>query len=156
MKQPIEQMQDLIIFQGYLQDKYNITNSEIYDIEYRLRINLMKQKNNRNLMNEDIKKYPIYIITKVGQLKQVFNIKSTEDYTHYLYNLHHYIPKSQFVGNEKWYQDRGIEQKLILMSIQLHEQVHNQAIKNLSDEEFEKRYKISKWDLIFNKKFSKY
>lgn len=116
----------------------------------------MKQKLDKKTMNEDIKKYPVYIITKAGQLKRVFYIQSTDDYNHYLYNLHHYIPKSQFVGSEKWYQDRGIEQKLILMSIQLHEQVHNQAIKNLSDEEFEKRYKISKWDLIFNKKYSKY
>ena len=101
----------------------------------------MKQKLDKKTMNEDIKKYPVYIITKAGQLKRVFYIQSTDDYNHYLYNLHHYIPKSQFVGNEKWYQDRGIEQKLILMSIQLHEQVHNQAIKNLSDEEFENRKK---------------
>ena len=63
---------------------------------------------------------------------------------------------SSYTGNEEWYQERGIEQKLILMSIKLHEQLHNQAVKVLSDEEFLEKYKISKYELIFNKKFSQY
>ena len=42
------------------------------------------------------------------------------------------------------------------MSIQLHEQLHFQAIKNLTDEEFKTKYKISRYELIFNKKYSNY
>lgn len=37
-----------------------------------------------------------------------------------------------------------------------HEQVELRAVKNLTDEDFEEKYKISRWELIFNKKHSKY
>ena len=42
------------------------------------------------------------------------------------------------------------------MSIPLHEQLHYQAIKNLTDKEFKARYKISRYELIFSKKYSNY
>lgn len=106
-------------------------------------------------MNEDIKQYPIYKLVN-GKLIQIYWIKSTDDYDHYLYNLHHYIKKKQYEKNKQWYDDREINQKLILLPVQLHEQVHNQAIKNLSDSEFEKIYKISRWELLFNRKYTLY
>lgn len=106
-------------------------------------------------MNNDIKKYPIYKLLN-GKLIKVLWIKSTDDYNHSLYNLHHYILRKQYEKNKQWYIDRNIEQKLILLPIAVHEQVHNQAIKNLSDEEFEKVYKISRWELFFNKRYSIY
>lgn len=106
-------------------------------------------------MNKEIEKYPIFFINTSGQLIRTYKIKNTQDYSH-SYNLHHYIPYSDYERNKKWYEERGIKQKLILMSIQLHEQLHNQAIKNLSDSEFLARYKISKYELIFNKRYSKY
>src|SRR5699024_1914864 len=101
------------------------------------------------------KLYPIYIF-KDGLLLPTKQITSTKDYNHYTHNLHHYIKKAVYDKNKEWYIDRGINQKLILLPEQLHEQVHNQAIKNLSDAEFEKVYKISRWELLFNRKYSKY
>lgn len=106
-------------------------------------------------MNEEIRKYPIYILKK-GKLEPYHYIKSTNDYNHYEYNLHHFIEFKHYSKNEQWFKDRGIEQKLILLPISIHEQVHHQAIKNLSDSEFEKAYKISRWKLVFNKKYSVY
>ena len=115
----------------------------------------MSSKIPPKLMNKEIERYPIYIINTSGKLIQTNRIKSTRDYSHQL-NLHHYIPYSDYERNKQWYIERGIGQKLILMSIQLHEQLHNQAIKNLTDEEFKAKYKISKYELIFNKKYSQY
>ena len=106
-------------------------------------------------MNDDILKYPIYVFRN-GKLKRTFRIKSTDDYDHYLFNLHHYIEKQHYESNKQWYEDRGIKQFLILLPVVIHEQLHGNAIKNLSDEEFKSRYKISKWDLLFNRKYSGY
>ena len=106
-------------------------------------------------MNKDIQKYDIFCLQN-GKLKPVNWIQSVDDYNHNTLNLHHYIEKQHYDGNKKWYEERGISQKLILLPIPIHEQVHNIAIKNLSDFEFQKRFKISRWDLIFNKRHTKY
>lgn len=107
-------------------------------------------------MNEDIKEFDIFILTKSGQLKKINWIKSTDDYNHYMLNLHHYIPRHDFNKNRKWYEERKIKQKLILMPISMHEQVHNQAVHNLSDDDFYGWYKVDRWELVFNRKHSKY
>lgn len=112
----------------------------------------MKKK---TTMNEDILKYPIFVFDN-GRLFLTERIKSTNDYNHYTHNLHHYIPKQQYEKNESWFVVRGIKQKLILVPISMHEQIHNQAVVNLSDDDFYGRYKINRWDLIFNRKHSKY
>lgn len=110
----------------------------------------------KSSMNDDIKEFDIFRLTKSGRLIKIDWIKSTDDYNHYLAHLHHYIPKHDFNKNRHWYEERGIKQKLILVSIILHEHIHNIGIKTLSDEEFEQKYKISRWELIFNRKHSKY
>jgi hypothetical protein len=107
-------------------------------------------------INNEIKKYPIYVLATTGTLIRCRAIKSVLDYDHSSYHLHHYIPKGAYYRNKQWYADRGIEQELILMPISIHEQVHNQAVKNLTDTEFEQKYKISRWELVFNKKHTKY
>lgn len=107
-------------------------------------------------MNEDIRNYPIYQLTPYGALVPIDWINSVNDYNHSIFHLHHYIEKHHYNKNKQWYKDRDIEQKLILMTIPIHEQLHNIAIRTLSDEEFKQRYRISKWDLIFNRKHSKY
>ena len=107
-------------------------------------------------MDKDIKRFPLFQLTPQGSLIPIQWISSIGDYNHSVYHLHHYIQKQYYDKNEKWYKERGIKQKLILMPIKVHEQVHSQAIRTLSDEEFLKRYRISKWDLIFNRKYSKY
>lgn len=107
-------------------------------------------------MNEDIKLYPIYRVTRSGELKQIHNINSTADYNHYTHNLHHYIPKQHYEKNKSWYAERKIEQKLILVPISMHEQIHGQGIHSLNDDDFEGWYNISRWELVFNRKFSRY
>ncbi len=109
----------------------------------------------KSTMSEDIKKYPIYTVIK-GKLIKLNNIKSTADYNHYSHNLHHFIPGQQYEKNKSWFKERGVEQKLLLIPIAMHEHIHNQGVFILSDDDFEVCYKISRWDLIFNRKYSKY
>lgn len=105
-------------------------------------------------MQNDIKKYPIYKLTN-GKLESI-TIEDLNEYDHYNYNLHHYIKKQDYERNGQWFKDRSIEQKLILLSVKCHEQVHFQAVKNLADDDFMLCYGISRWELIFNRKHSKY
>lgn len=128
---------------------YNITNSDIYDIEYWLDENEREFYQMAKIMNEEIAKYPIYMVNKLGGLVRIHNIKSTNDYNHYKCNLHHYIPYHQYIKKPEWYEQQGIQQKLILMSIPMHEQLHNQAIRMMTDSEFYRRYRIEKSKLIY-------
>jgi hypothetical protein len=105
-------------------------------------------------MNDDIKKYPVYALSNQGLVP--IEITSTNDYNHMTHQLHHFIKQQSYNGNKDWYDNKGIEQKLILLPNFVHEQVHQQAIKNLTDEEFEEKFKISRWELIFNRRHSNY
>lgn len=106
-------------------------------------------------MNDDIKEFGVFGLTHYGTLVPV-PIYSTDDYNHLTHHIHHYIRQGAYAGNKDWYDKRGIKQKLILVPIYLHEQVHNTAVKNLTDTEFEQKFKISRWDLVFNRRYSKY
>ena len=105
-------------------------------------------------MQEDIQRYPIYGLSD-GRLIPL-SIANVSQYNHYTHNLHHFIKKGDYARNKAWYQERGIQQKLILLPIFLHEQVHLQAVKNLSDAEFLDKYKISRWELLFNRRHTEY
>lgn len=105
-------------------------------------------------MNEDIQRYPTYALSGQGLVPiQIFSIT---DYNHRTHNLHHFIKQQEYKRNKAWFDDRGIEQKLILLPIWLHEQVHLTAVKNMTDEEFKDKFKVSRWDLIFNRRYSEY
>lgn len=133
----------------------NLTSEEYEEAIKRIVDSMEKPKKKKpKVMNDEIKKYPIYMLNTSGQLIQVNNIKSTNDYNHNQFALHHYIPYQSYIKNQKWYEENGINQKLILMSHICHEHIHNIGIKTLSDEEFESKYKISKWKLIYNTKHS--
>lgn len=107
-------------------------------------------------MNEDIAKYGVYSLTHNGEIIPS-GIKSTADYNHQTHHIHHYIRQGAYAGNKDWYDRRGIKQKLILLPVWLHHIVHNDpAGASVSDEEFEKRFKISRWDLVFNRRYSRY
>lgn len=105
-------------------------------------------------MNEDIQQFDIFGLSD-GQLIPL-SIENVKQYNHFTHNLHHYIKKGDYARNKKWYDERGIKQKLILLPIFLHEQVHNQAVKNLTDEQFLEQYKISRWQLLFNRRHTEY
>lgn len=102
-------------------------------------------------MREDIGLYPIYGLSD-GKLIPL-SLENLNQYNHYTHNLHHYIKKGDYARNKAWYQERGIKQKLILLPIYLHLAVHSSpASPNISDEQFEEKFKISKWNLLFNRK----
>lgn len=153
---PLEEMFYILIRQRILKEKYKISNSDIYDMEYRINELEREFKMRKHDMNKDIQQYEIFILNRSGKLVKTNRIKSTNDYNHYLFNLHHFIEKQHYESNKQWYEDRGIKQFLILLPVFVHEQLHGIAIKNLTDEEFKARYKISKWALLFNRKYSSY
>lgn len=153
---PLEEIKDLLIRKRILEQKYNITGEDIYKINYKISEIEREFNMRKHDMNEDLKKYPVYALTRSGELIQIFWIKTVDDYNHYYYNLHHYIKKQHYEDNKQWYDERGIKQKLIYMPIKIHEQLHGQAIKNLTDEQFKATFNISKWALFFNKKYSRY
>lgn len=103
-------------------------------------------------MNADIQEFGVHIIKKGRLIKHPF-IKSTEDYNHFTHNIHHYIKSSKYFKNQDWYKQRGIKQKLILMTIRMHEDLE---IYPTSDEKFFQKYKIERKELLFNKKWSEY
>lgn len=105
-------------------------------------------------MNDDIKKYPVFGLCQEGLVK--IELESTDDYNHFTHHLHHYIKQQSYKGNKQWFDDRGIEQKLILMPVNVHLQVHLIANKNLTDAEFKKKYHIGRWELLFNRHHTSY
>lgn len=103
-------------------------------------------------MNEDIALYGVYGLTMYGDLVRV-PIFTTDDYNHYTHQLHHYIKQQDYKKNREWFEERGIKQKLILLPIWLHMLVHNSpGSMVLSDEDFKKKIKINRYDLLFNRK----
>jgi hypothetical protein len=116
---------------------------------------IKEKKLSKKIMNEEIKRHPVYVLNILGQLIPAAWIKSTDDYDHSQFNLHHFIEFQHYKKHSDWYEKQGIKQKLILIRIKTHEQLHFIAIKNLTDEEFEKRYRISRWDLIYSRKHTK-
>ena len=104
-------------------------------------------------MNAEISKYPIYRIIK-GKIERYTEIESTKDYNHCTMHLHHFV--KDFEKNRHWYEMHRVEQKLFLIPIEMHEQVHNNGIKPMTDEEFKNTYGISRWELVFNRKHSCY
>lgn len=153
---PKDEIRNLIIRMRFLKRTYEITEAEIYDIRWYLDQLERSFNMKKSTMNDDIKEFDIFRLLPSGKLQQIFYINSTADYNHYTHNLHHYIKKQHYDKNKSWYEERGIKQKLILLPISTHEQVHNQAIENLSDDDFYGFYKISRWDLLFNKKHTEY
>lgn len=107
-------------------------------------------------MAKEIEKYKdsIYLLNPAGKLIKI-QINSLSDYNHSKCELHHFIQYHAYIQNPQWYEDRGIKQKLILVSKICHEHIEDRGIKILSDKEFEQKYKISRWKLIFNKNHMK-
>lgn len=101
-------------------------------------------------LNKDIAEFGVYIIQN-NKLLFCPNIKTKEDYTHGLYDLHHFIKDQDYQRNKDWYIKNGIKQKLILLPRQMHIHLEN-PIYALSKKQFFEKYKIKKEELLFNKK----
>ena len=111
------------------------------------------RKNQPKDMKKEIELYKdeIYLLNTSGKLIKI-NINSLEQYNHSRCELHHFIQYQAYVQNSEWYEERGIKQKLILVSKICHEHIENRGIKVLTDEEFFNRYKIRRSELLFSKK----
>lgn len=93
------------------------------------------------MMNDDIKKFPVYGLSTQGLVP--IEIHSTEDYNHYTHHLHHYIKQQDWKRNQKWFEERRIEQKLILLPVQCHLDLHA-CLSN-----FEDKWGISRDKLLY-------
>lgn len=128
--------------------------SEYYKLKDKLSLNEVEKFDMKNpTMNDDIKKYGVLGLTHNGELVPI-PVYSTADYDHLTHQIHHYIKQQNYSteSQKKWFADRGIEQKLILLPIWVHLIVHNSPSgRNLSDKEFEKRFNISRHKLLFNR-----
>lgn len=96
------------------------------------------------MMNDDIRKYPIYGLSSQGLVP--IEILSTDDYNHNTHHMHHYIKQQDYRRNKKWYDERGINQKLILLPVQCHNDLHN-CVRN-----FKEKYGIERSELLYGAK----
>lgn len=96
------------------------------------------------MMNDDIKEFSVYGLSTQGLVP--IEIHSTEDYNHYTHHLHHYIKQQDWKRNQKWFEERGIKQKLILLPVQVHIDLH----ACVSD--FKKKYNIDRSKLLFSRR----
>ena len=92
-------------------------------------------------MNEDIAKYPVFMVNPNGKLKQI-RIESTDDYNHYEFELHHFVPQSIRKTQPELYERIVHLQKLILLPKDVHHSIH--AGKGYRG--------LAWWELVFNRK----
>lgn len=96
-------------------------------------------------MNDDIKEFPIFMVNRNGNLKQIYTIKSTDDYNHIAFELHHFIPKTIGKINKELYNRLKPMQRLFLLPKEVHQKLHGSA------ESFD--YNGFKWyDLLFSRR----
>lgn len=104
-------------------------------------------------MQKEIERFndSIYLLNKSGGLVKIY-LTTLNQYNHSNCELHHYIPYSDYVQRPKWYEDRGIKQKLILVSKVCHEHIEHRGIEVLTDEEFYRKYHIRRSELLFKRR----
>lgn len=96
-------------------------------------------------MNEDIAKYPKYMVTFDKCLIPANWITSTSSYNH-CYELHHFVRKSIRKNSPDFYDRVEHLQKLILMPAQM-----NKDLETMGEESFYKKYEMNKNDLVFSR-----
>lgn len=101
-------------------------------------------------LDEDIKEFGVYGVRN-GRIFPMPNIQSKADYTHGLYDLHHFIKAQEYRRNRKWYEAHGIKQKLFYIRRIMH--IHLESpMYELPEVKFWEVYGIPKSRLLFNKK----
>lgn len=103
----------------------------------------------KKIMNEEIKKYKgeIYAFTDGKIIKLPF-IDNTNDYNHSTFEMHHYVPFTDWELNTKNVRSK-VDQKLILIPKVMHQHLEN-PIYRLSPEKFEQVYGIKPQLLLFD------
>lgn len=102
------------------------------------------------IMADELKRYDTYLLNTKGNLIKIY-LTSLNDYDHNRYELHHFIQYQAYVQNPEWYKERGIKQKLILVSKICHEHIENRGIKVLTDDEFYNKYHIKRSELLYRR-----
>lgn len=97
-------------------------------------------------MNEDIKKYPVFMVHNRGLVPAQW-IQSTANYNHYVYQLNHFVRKSIRKNNPNFYERVEHLQKLILMPSQM-----NYDLETMGEDAFFKKWEMDKNKLVFNRK----
>lgn len=97
-------------------------------------------------MNDDIRKYPCFMVYN-GLVVPALWLENTENYNHYCYDLHHFIRQSVRKNSPDFYKRVEHLQRLILMPKQM-----NLDLEELGAEDFYKKWKVDKDNLVFNRK----
>lgn len=97
-------------------------------------------------MNDDIKEFPVYILY-AGKLQEAEWVKETGSYDHYNWQMHHYVKQQTWRRNKEKLKKQGVEQKLILLPIQCHLDLH--ACKS----NFEEKWHIKRKELLYGAKY---
>jgi hypothetical protein len=100
-------------------------------------------------IKEDLQKYQLYVYEN----RKLIPIEPVESYNPYMCNIHHFIKQQQYRRNPQWFKDRGIEQKLFLISVKMHEDLEVYPIDN---DKFYDKYGVKRSDMLFNRKWSTY
>ena len=96
-------------------------------------------------MNDDIKKYPCYMIYE-QTIHPAPWIVDTESYNHHVYDLHHFIRQSVRKNSPDFYARVENLQKLILMPKGM-----NHDLETMGADGFRKKYNMDKDKLVFNR-----
>jgi hypothetical protein len=98
-------------------------------------------------MNDDLEKYELFGISSKGYLYPVITVKTTDDYNHYMFHIHHFVRKSIRKNYPKDYKRFEPYQKLIIMPKEM-----NLDLETMGESAFYEKYKINKFDLVFDRK----
>lgn len=74
-------------------------------------------------MNDDIKEFPVFLLY-AGTLQNADWVTNTESYDHYNWQLHHFVKQQEWKRNADKLKAKGVEQKLFLLPIQCHLDLH--------------------------------
>ena len=96
-------------------------------------------------MNEDIKKYPIFLLSN-GKLRRIYNVKSTDDYNHFILELHHFLGQTIRKNDPEFYKKVEHLQKLIFLKKDTH-----RGLPNYTDKKCLTETGMNKRDLMFIK-----
>ena len=96
-------------------------------------------------MNDDIKKYPIFIVA-ARKLKPAVGIENTDCYNHLFIHAHHFVRKTIRKNSPEFYAKVEHLQKLILMPAEM-----NYDIEGMSEKRFFEKWGMDIDKLVFNR-----
>lgn len=109
----------------------------------------MREKKDEPTMNEDIAKYPCYMYYLsggIGTMMKADWITSTESYNHYVYDLHHFVPRKIRRKNPTFYKRVEYLQRLILMPKRMNVELENSGAETIL-----KNWKVYKFNFVFSR-----